>query len=515
VTITVGGPRRARLVALAGGALALLVACSGAPTGPRPAEPDVAGPWFAALLEARRQGEHNLLGFYDPDVVIDDPDGLRAEVRGRSEALAHLSDSLPAEVYQRQLTTGIFLGATTAITGERITSTGSMLPVDVVYIHEMGPRGIRHESTAESIVAWRRSSPDDPRLLAVDRIARRYVQGWSTGRAAPLAGLYAPGASIRDDFLALRADGLDVPALVTQAGDQGGLPDARVTSLPGFGGPGIFLAAASDTKQPIGSLVLLLDHATAGCTATDAVVLNLEGAGRIARERRFHRSQDWVRCTGTTPPQGWWDTLPVPATLVRTRSGLVVSGASKIVMFNSTPALDSVLTWAMDRFRAAGLDPPAPSDVTFYASTVDLCRGIEGLTVEGSVSLCFDESALCIDEACTQMRTWPRIATLHELAHVWMADHVARERQSRFVEAARLPTWANVRHPWHERGVELAAATIAWALMSEPTQMSESLTPRSCARLSELYSLLTDRAPPGPWSCEDVAAEQQRAGAAG
>jgi hypothetical protein len=378
----------------------------------------------------------------------------------------------------------------------------------------MGSRGIRHESTAESILEWRRSGPDDPRLLEVDRTARRYVQGWSAGEAAPLAGLYAPGASIRDDFLAVQADRRDVPALLTQAGDHGGLPGARITSLPDLGGPGIFLVAASDPDEPITSLVLLIDHAAAGCPVTDAVVLDLDRAGRIARERRFHRSQDWVRCTGTTPPDGWWDTLPVPATLVRTRTGPVTSGSAEIVMYNSTPALDSVVEWALDRFRAAGLDPPTPSDVTFYASTVDLCRGVEGLTLEGSVSLCFDESALCVDEACTQMRTWPRIATLHELAHVWMADHVARERQSRFVEAAQLPTWADVRHPWHERGVELAAASIAWALMPEPTQVPGNLTTRSCRRLSELYSLLTGRTPPGPWSCADVGAEQQGAGEA-
>ena len=42
-------------------------------------------------------------------------------------------------------------------------------------------------------------------------------------------------------------------------------------------------------------------------------------------------------------------------------------------MFNSTPGLDGLITWAADRFTAAGLTPPTVTEVSFYGEHLDVC----------------------------------------------------------------------------------------------------------------------------------------------
>jgi len=445
-------PRHGLSVALVA---ALLVALTWAGRPPAPAVPvsrdaSVAQQWFDAQHAARRQGIENLMAFYDPDVEIDGANEGSRETHGRTQALAYLEDVLPPDVYRLDLADGVFLGPTSAVTLERITSTGSMVPEDAVFIHQMGPLGITHQAMASSIQVWRRYSPSDVRLLEADRLAR--------------------------DYLAARSRGAGM----------------ELIDLPDFGGPAIFLAGAQDERLPMRSVVLIVDtDIGGGCPGSVAIVLELDDAGRISSEQQFSRDRDVMGCSELgILPTGWWDTITIPERVSRIPSGEVLLAGESVSVFNSTPRLDALLAWGADRFQLAGMEPPALSDVTFYRRTVDLCRGITGLALGKSLSLCFDEADACASTACTTWRPWTRTTLLHELAHVWMTDNVSHAQREAFITRAGLPTWADTDHPWAERGVELAASTIAGALMPEPLKVSPLFGPRSCAELTDLAGIV-------------------------
>jgi hypothetical protein len=56
---------------------------------------------------------------------------------------------------------------------------------------------------------------------------------------------------------------------------------------------------------------------------------------------------------------------------------------------------------------------------------------------------------------------------IHELAHVWIEDHVRVAARRAFVSRNDLPTWNDHDHEWDDRGVELAAFTIQQVVMRD------------------------------------------------
>lgn len=71
-------------------------------------------------------------------------------------------------------------------------------------------------------------------------------------------------------------------------------------------------------------------------------------------------------------------------------------------------------------------------------------------------------------------------------------DQAARER---FLRTSGKPTWASTRNDWGDRGVELAASTLSWALMDQPQPLNRRLGTHSCPELAELYQTLVGKAP--------------------
>jgi hypothetical protein len=341
----------------------------------------------------------------------------------------------------------------------------------------------------------------------VDHLVERYLATWSTrpgstgsgttGSAADPTSLYAPGARILDPFLGIEAPASERAALLDVPVSQGGLAGSTVMQLTDYGGPAVFVAGPPDVRKPLNRLVLLLDVDTApGCRAAMAVVATLDGEGLITEELRLHRDDDWVRCSpGQALPAGWWETATVPEAVTRVGTGELELGGSSVAVFNSTPGLDQLVRWGYGRFQEAGLGWPALEEVTFYSPEVDLCRGIHGMAFNNGVILCLDEERACLGDGCTAWRAWARTALLHELAHEWIDRNVAPDTATEFAAGVGLPTWSSTREPWGQRGVELAAETIAWALMDEPIQTNRKLGPRSCPELSDLYSSLTGQPP--------------------
>jgi hypothetical protein len=71
-------------------------------------------------------------------------------------------------------------------------------------------------------------------------------------------------------------------------------------------------------------------------------------------------------------------------------------------------------------------------------------------------------------------------------------DQAGRER---FVRVSGKPAWASTTTPWGDRGVELAASTLSWALMDAAQPLNNKLGPHSCTELARLYEALVGEAP--------------------
>jgi hypothetical protein len=87
-----------------------------------------------------------------------------------------------------------------------------------------------------------------------------------------------------------------------------------------------------------------------------------------------------------------------------------------------------------------------------------------------------------------------RFSLLHELAHVWLLGHLDDGTRAAFLEAEGLPVWRSSEVPWHLRGVEQAADTIAWGLMDERIPLTRFGSP-DCEATAGSFELLTGTRP--------------------
>jgi hypothetical protein len=178
-------------------------------------------------------------------------------------------------------------------------------------------------------------------------------------------------------------------------------------------------------------------------------------------------------------------------------------GDLEIGVYNGTPGLEGLITWSFDQFRTHGLGTPNVRRVTFHDNQIDRCEGVTGLILGDAVTICFDSRAACQNQDCTTWDAWVTKATLHELAHAWMDEHLSSQIIEQFQEAASMPTWSDPEHAWGERGVELAAETIAWALTDQPSRVNPKLGPHTCDEVAQYYQILTGHTPePAPPGCQ-------------
>lgn len=135
--------------------------------------------------------------------------------------------------------------------------------------------------------------------------------------------------------------------------------------------------------------------------------------------------------------------------------GTPVAG-SPVILHHATPATSELTTWAVNRYRAAGLLLP-PTDVTFHSDESG-CRGHLGFAQGiGQVDLCVRLA----------MEPGPQRIVLHELAHRWCDAHLTAERREAFEGMRGLSSW-NGNVDWKVRGYEQAAEIIAWGLGDDP-----------------------------------------------
>lgn len=491
-------------------AAVLLLAGCGAPTGAEdPGGPgsmlSTAETWFAARDDAQRQGVENLVSFYDSEVVVDYralgyPTGV-----GRLAALELLHRWWAYGNRQRSRVGPVFVSAEGALTLERVRRSGA--EQDTVVVYSMGAHGITSETAAVSLVAWRRMVPADIRSHEVAGLAGGYLAAWSSGSGDAASDLYTEGAQVLDTLGATTATGrAEIGALIASSESRALRRSMRMVDLPDYGGPGTFVSGARLPKDaPLDRVALMLDPDSPGtCPGHLAVVLTLDPEGAILREDRFHRVDDLVRCaTPGSLPNTWWDGLDVPDPVPNIRTATLNLGGNNLEVFNGTDQLEELLAWAFTRYEAAGLSAPTVSRVTSHNGWSDTCSGIRGLALDDAVILCFQETALWCADDCTGWEPLAKETLLHELAHVWMHEHVDRALIADFLRISGRATWADRDKAWGDRGMELAAETIAWALMDEPAPTMAGLGQQTCDQRAVLFETLTGTAPDAATPCRE------------
>ena len=529
-----GGTRRVAALLACGLALA---GCTASGSGGSPSSTEVASPaarWVQAYHDALRQGPINVRPFYATDAVLD-PTALGMSVASGPEDLVRaIGSAFPVVVdgagNGRQW---LYASADGLVESSDVLDAAESDPRRLVSVSHFGADGVDRQALALAELSWRDEHPEDPRILAVHELAQQYVAAWSSGSIDSAQALYAPDATVSDSLLGVRAaTAADAAALADAAPTAGGLPAITLAQLPDYGGPGVFVLADTDPHhaQPMSAMVLLLDSTeAAACPGSLAVVAQLDERGRIIEEARYHGLDDLRRCvpgagpaepSGSAGPAGssasavpgqpaaaadprWWDELTIPAPVAKEQTGTVRIGEADVPVFNATPGMADLVAWGAGRYGAAGLPIPNVTEVAFYPPTVDLCQGVSGLAAGGSLSLCFDRRMSCASEDCRQWNPAVRKILLHELGHAWMSDNLERSTIDRFTAQSGLPSWASSAQ-WEQRAVELAASTLSWGLMDEPSAISPRFGPRSCAELAALFRTLTGATAPAAATCADT-----------
>ncbi len=154
----------------------------------------------------------------------------------------------------------------------------------------------------------------------------------------------------------------------------------------------------------------------------------------------------------------------------------------------ATPGYEGLIQWAIGVYAEAGLDLGGVT-IGVYDDTSVCGADRRGYYRDQTVVVCAVHPRPNVQEA------WRRQTLLHELAHAWMDLGLDLERRKQFTERREAATWMSRDHPWHERGVEHAAETIAWGVADQPYYPHVSLVDRTCASLRRDFELLTG-APP-------------------
>lgn len=314
----------------------------------------------------------------------------------------------------------------------------------------------------------------------------RYVDVWSSGDLNRLAEVYAHSIVVRDALRGTVRVGFAELAAELRSGrpvEPGPWPEH-------------FRYDVGGRHEKIAVFQL-----GGSCPALEArrwVIVD----GLIVDETRYVHVDSVRRCSGSAG-DGWWTDFEV-ADMAESAEFTVDQleiGGHSIEVVNAEPKQLDLIRWLFGQFDEGSLAQPDVAAFWFPPSVdCGLSEAIaqpedERFDRRHTVTLCFTPDEL---SAGWPGGGWsPHVAHqgLHELAHVWMYDHLGDRARSAFLERTGLDTWRDAGVFWPERGVELAAETIAWGLAG-PGDAAYLVKPApDCEELAARYVLLTGRDP--------------------
>ncbi len=375
-------------------------------------------------------------------------------------------------------------------------------PAHVVGVmREIGSSGAEFFHAGRAAADWHDRRPDLPQADEGEAIASAWVQVWSG--SGDVDSLYHRDVLLRDTIAGIDAAGRDV---ITELARSGG--HWEIATVDPGGVPGVFaIIRRHDRVKALDEVVIVVSgHDGDGCVGEITVWLDLED-GLVIEEVRYWSVERGRACLPADDlPDGWWTgreipypppDAPRPVEDLDTPTDPVVVGDVTIPIYHGTPALNRLMIWALNRFDAAGLTPPAIESVTFtrFSTLCDEAWAAYQATAEGAqLTLCFDDDRVCEDEACGDFTAASRLSLLHELAHAWMYVTLDDDAEQRFTDHVGLEHWNNPDIAWDHRAIEHAAETIAWGLMDHDMRMLQIGYPSS-EELIERFRILTDTEP--------------------
>jgi hypothetical protein len=311
----------------------------------------------------------------------------------------------------------------------------------------------------------------------------QYIDVWSSGDEGRLAEVYAGGVVVRDALDGRRWVGLE---------ELAGEFDATAQIEPGPW-PELFRYDNEDRHEQIAVFQF-----GGSCPALEARRWVFED-GVIVDETRYGHVPSVRRCDGSAG-DGWWNGFdPVP-THQLTIETTTIAG-HRVDLVNAGPEQADFWRWLLERYALGSIGLPDVAAVWFPPSVdCGLAEGIakrEDDRFEGShtVTLCFTPDELASGWPNERWSDHAVHQGLHELAHIWMYDHLDEIDHLIFLRRAGLDVWRDVDVFWPQRGVEAAAETIAWGLAGAGRAEYLIQPAPSCSELAARYELLTGTEP--------------------
>jgi hypothetical protein len=468
-----------------------------------PAVEPLPEPWAAAAVDrfadelaAAHTGVSDFASYFAPTVVLDSWSGLGA-VAGRDRLRDLLAVTYGSTFEELHLHAGYVDRAAALVQLRLDRRTGFTGPVEVLEFRRYRPAGVASAHTLVALDDLRRhpAATGRPGFATIEALGRRYRAFWSGADQVAASDLYTPRARITDTVEGLALTGSPDIAAYVAAGRADGPRQVRPTDIPGGTTVAAYLSGRDPSAIDRVAFVVDVDHGDR-CPGREALLLELDD-GRIAGERRFHDIDDIRRCR-VAPPSGWWDQLREPPALDAVTGRLDIDG-QVVVLRGSSPALDGLVRWAMERFPLGGLEAPRLASVTFATAT-GRCDGISGTVVPARrgggnhVLLCLSESEACVGAHCDRYTFAGRATALHEFAHAWDLTWLDAATRHRYQEATQLHTWFGGERPWAERAGERAAEVLMWGLLDHEVPLVRLDDP-ACEQLRSEFRLLTGRDP--------------------
>jgi hypothetical protein len=364
-------------------------------------------------------------------------------------------------------------------------------------------------------------TPGPARLAGwvADQVAADYRQAWSTGDADAIYRLYTPEASVTDAIRSVSAQGQE--AIITLASESAATLLAPtlaetvpadvmgVDPYPDPSTPAVFFAMAAGMETGVLSEVWVPVRSDAECPGAWVAALTVDGDGRVLSEQRYPALDSLRACDDPAElAEGWWTGRDLPFPFGEPVVTSLDTGAGTIEVRNGSPATDTLVRWAFDRFAAADLPAPAVSSVTFDPHA-ERCQSAAGYAdwsgSQTSILICFDGAGIgplrqdpdaVPDEEAAELPPVPRRGhlMLHELSHSWLVDHTDQVTRQAFLAHVGLDSWNDRGLRWGLRGVEWAAETLTWGLKGTGG-IPLTLGSLSCESMADGFRILTGTDP--------------------